>query len=105
MSMHPMIASLMGAMDASHAVSAPAVPRPVPVGAATPHQRQYARILMRELDLDTRAFTLAHDRFYRMAKLAPPAHGSDVDAGLCGLDRRQISALLQALKAEVCDGE
>lgn len=98
---HPMIASLMSAMDASHAASAPAAPRRELVGQATPHQRLYARTLMRDLDLDTRAFTLAHDRFFRTAGLTPPLHGSDVDAGLCALDRKQISALLQALKNEV----
>jgi len=69
-------------------------------GPATPHQRQYARILMRELDLDTTAFTRAHDRYYRMAGLAAPEHGGNVDAGLCGLDRAQISALLRVLAAE-----
>lgn len=71
------------------------------VGPATPHQRQYARILMRELNLDTRFFTRAHERHYRAAQLTPPAPGGDVDAGLCALDRQQISALLQALKSAV----
>lgn len=71
-----------------------------PIGTATPHQRQYARILMRELDLDTRAFTRAHDRFYRIAGIPTPEHGKSVDDGLCALDRKQISALLQALKNE-----
>jgi len=69
-------------------------------GPATPHQRQYARILMRELNLDTSAFTRAHARYYRMAGLPAPEHGSSVDAGLCGLDRAQISALLRVLAAE-----
>lgn len=72
-----------------------------PVGPATPHQRQYARILMRELDLDTRAFTRAHDRFYRIAGIPAPEHGKSVDDGLCALDRSQIAALLQALKNEL----
>ena len=69
-------------------------------GPATPHQRQYARILMRELDLDTNAFTRAHDRYYRTAGLEAPEHGTSVDVGLCGLDRAQISALLRSLVAE-----
>ncbi len=69
-------------------------------GPATPHQRQYARILMRELNLDTSAFTRAHARYYRMAGLPAPEHGSSVDACLCGLDRAQISALLRVLAAE-----
>jgi len=76
----------------------PFAQRPVGSFPATPHQRQYARILMRDNDLDTRCFTLAHDRFFRTAAVTPPRHGSEVDAGLCALDRKQITALIQALK-------
>ena len=77
--------------------------RAVTNGPSTPHQRLYARTLMRQLDLDTRFFAAGHDRFFLQAKLIRPERGADVDAHLCGLTRSQISALLQALKAEVCD--
>lgn len=77
--------------------------RAVSNGPSTPHQRLYARTMMRQLELDTQRFSAAHERFFLRAKLIRPERGGDVDAHLCAMTRTQISALLQALKAEVGD--
>lgn len=72
-------------------------------GNSTPHQRLHARTLMRELSLDARFITRLHDRYFRVASIALPRHGDEVDAVLCGLTKAQCSALIGAFKAEIDD--
>ena len=71
--------------------------------AATPHQRLYIRTLMTQLDLCTRFYGKAHDRFFMAAKLIRPRHGCEIDAALCELTRRQASELARVLHEEVGD--
>lgn len=68
---------------------------------ATPHQRMYARTLMRQLDLDTRRLTLMHRGYFETAQVTFPGAGEDVDAALCALTKAECSALVMAMKAEV----
>lgn len=96
---HPMIASLMSAMDASHT---PAPPRREP---ATPSQRSYIERLMRTLELDTRYMTAFHRRFFDEAQIPQPSPNAHIDSVLCALSKVQASALIHALVAEVPDAD
>lgn len=82
-----------------------AVVAPVRRMRSTPHQRLYARTLMRELDLDTARITLMHRGYFEAAEVAFPEAGTDVDAALCALTKAECSALVMALKAEARDDD
>lgn len=75
----------------------------LPAKLSTPHQRLYARTLMRQLELDTQRISLMHRRVFEAANLTVPASGDDVDAVLCALTAAQISTLVSALKEEAGD--
>lgn len=67
---------------------------------ATPHQRQYARILMREIELPTDVITLLHRRFYSAAGIECPAPGTRLDEALAALTFPQAANLIGVLMRE-----
>lgn len=72
------------------------------MSAATPHQRQYIRCLLRDADLPTDRVTLMHKRLFERAKLPVPTPGTDVDSHLCAMNRAEAGRLIDALRE---DGE
>lgn len=71
-----------------------------PTRPATPHQRQYARILMRELDLPTDRITLLHRRWYEKAGVPEQEPGTRLDVALGALNFAQASSLIGVLEQE-----
>lgn len=69
-------------------------------GSCTAHQRQYARILMTQLELSVDRFTCQHRVPFRAARLPEPPLDGDVDAHLRTLSKAQASHLVRALKAQ-----
>lgn len=67
---------------------------------ASPYQRQYARILMRELDLPTDVITLLHRRFYNAAKVPFPQSGTRLDDALGTLTFAHAGQLIGVLVKE-----
>lgn len=95
---HPIIDSLVGSM-AQVFGRTPA--RPAHTPPSTPYQRLYIRTMFAQLDLDTCHITRFHRRHFAAAQLPQPEAGASIDAVLCGLDRAQAIALINALKPEV----
>lgn len=67
---------------------------------ATPHQRQYARILMREIELPTDVITLLHRRFFEAASVSFPEQGTRVDDALGALSFSHAKQLIAVLLRE-----
>lgn len=67
---------------------------------ASPHQKQYARILMRDIELPTDVITLLHQRFYASANVACPAPGTRLDDALNALTFVQAVNLIDVLVKE-----
>lgn len=70
---------------------------------STPHQRLYVRMLLAQLELDSRRFGIGHRRFWLGAGLPEPVIDSDIDSNLCALNRAQAGKLINSLRAEVSD--
>jgi hypothetical protein len=67
-------------------------------GPATSNQREYARVLMRQLELPTDHITLMHRQAFRDAGIPPREPGRQVDVVLGELTRAEAEALIGALK-------
>lgn len=67
---------------------------------ASPHQRQYTRILVRELDLPTDVITLLHRRFYESARVPFPVPGMRFDDALGELTFAHAANLITVLRRE-----
>lgn len=67
---------------------------------ASPHQKQYARILMREIELPTDVITLLHRRFFEKAGVPCPEPGTRVEAAVDALTFAHASHLVDVLVKE-----
>lgn len=97
----PNLDALLGQIEGFFKAPAPKAVYDPPAG---PHDRQFIRTLMFELDLDVLYVTAAHRRFFDAAGLTADV-GADVDAVLSRLTKPQAKALAAALKKEVPDVE
>lgn len=74
-------------------------------GVCSHHQRGYIVGLMHRLELDHRRFTLMHRRVFAAAGLGEPPVDRPVDPFLATLTPAQAGHLIDALEADLPEGE